>query len=182
LTTTYNIATAQIDLVTKKSVGDSIMQYMTSYYNYIKFARASGGLPSSPKPATLKTIKSDQITFASNGVLRAHVAKAESCLQIAILQLLQENVMSYVKCGINIRRGMLSTSVVTPSFSLLFTVSKKKKKKKKKKLAYASYSLVWQEYKRMGQLHHDYIDEDTLSGIQFGYDSFLIHGFFFSHQ
>lgn len=35
-------------------------------------------------------------------------------------------------------------------------------------VAYASYSLVWQEYKRMGQIYNDFIDRDTISGIQFG--------------
>ena len=35
-------------------------------------------------------------------------------------------------------------------------------------VAYTSYSLVWQEYKRMGQTFNDYIDQDTVSGIQFG--------------
>ncbi|KAI7891290.1 uncharacterized protein EV154DRAFT_551637 [Mucor mucedo] len=138
LTTTYSIANAQIDVATKKSVGDTVYQAMSSYYNYIKFTRKSAGLPSSPKPATLKSIQKDGINFIPNGVLRAHVAKAECCLQIAILQLLQENVMGYIKCGMNLRR------------------------------AYASYSLVWQEYKRMGQIYHDFIDRDTISGIQFG--------------
>ncbi|KAI9281489.1 hypothetical protein BY458DRAFT_498760 [Sporodiniella umbellata] len=138
LTTTYSIASAQIDAATKKNIGDTVLQTMSSYYNYIKTSREVGGLPSSPKPATLKSIKKDNIVFIPNGVLRAHVVKAESCLQIAILQLLQGNAMSYVKCGLNLRR------------------------------AYASYSLVWQEYKRMGQVYHDFIDQDTLSGIQFG--------------
>ncbi|GAA5812064.1 hypothetical protein MFLAVUS_005513 [Mucor flavus] len=138
LTTTYSIANAQIDAATKKSVGDTVYQAMSSYYNYIKFTRKSAGLPSSPKPATLKSLQKDGVDFVPNGVLRAHVAKAESCLQIAILQLLQENVMGYIKCGMNLRR------------------------------AYASYSLVWQEYKRMGQIYNDFIDRDTISGIQFG--------------
>ncbi|KAI8047397.1 uncharacterized protein B0P05DRAFT_481711 [Gilbertella persicaria] len=138
LTTTYSIATAQIDAATKKTVGNSLYQAMNNYYNYIKFARRSGALPASPKPATLKSIQKKGVTFVPNGVLRAHVAKAECCLQIAILQLLQENVMGYVKCGMNLRR------------------------------AYASYSLVWQEYKRMGQVYHEFIDRDTISGIQFG--------------
>lgn len=106
LTTTYSIASAQIDAATKKNIGNSVYQAMTSYYNYIKFSRVSGGLPSSPKPATLKSIKKENITFIPNGVLRAHVAKAECCLQIAILQLLQENVMGYIKCGMNLRRGI----------------------------------------------------------------------------
>ncbi|CEP18575.1 hypothetical protein [Parasitella parasitica] len=138
LTTTYSIANAQIDAATKKSVGNSVYQAMNSYYNYIKFARGSAGLPTSPKPATMKSIQRDGVTFVPNGVLRAHVAKAECCLQIAILQLLQENVMGYIKCGMNLRR------------------------------AYASYSLVWQEYKRMGQVYHEFVDRDTISGIQFG--------------
>ncbi|GAA5804188.1 hypothetical protein HPULCUR_009675 [Helicostylum pulchrum] len=138
LTTTYSIANAQIDAATKKSVGDTVYQAMSSYYNYIKFTRKSAGLPSSPKPATLKSLQKDGVDFVPNGVLRAHVAKAECCLQIAILQLLQENVMGYIKCGMNLRR------------------------------AYASYSLVWQEYKRMGQIYNDFIDRDTISGIQFG--------------
>lgn len=138
LTTTYSIANAQIDAATKKTMGDSVYQAMSSYYNYIKFTRKSAGLPSSPKPATMKSIQKDGVSFIPNGVLRAHVAKAECCLQIAILQLLQENVMGYIKCGMNLRR------------------------------AYASYSLVWQEYKRMGQIYNDFIDRDTISGIQFG--------------
>ncbi|KAI8983038.1 hypothetical protein BDB01DRAFT_792151 [Pilobolus umbonatus] len=138
LTTTYSIANAQINNASKKSVGDSVYQAMNSYYHYIKYARGSAGLPSSPKPATIKSIHKEGISFLPNGVLRAHVVKAECCLQIAILQLLQENAMGYIKCGMNLRR------------------------------AYASYSLVWQEYKRMGQIHHEFIDRDTISGIQFG--------------
>lgn len=35
-------------------------------------------------------------------------------------------------------------------------------------IAYNSYSLVWQEYKRMGQNFNKYMDRDTISGIQFG--------------
>lgn len=79
---------------------------MSSYYNsYFKFSRNTGGLPVSPKPETTKSIRNG-VDFIANGVLRAHVAKAECCLQIAIIQLLQENVMNYIKCGMNLRRGM----------------------------------------------------------------------------
>lgn len=35
-------------------------------------------------------------------------------------------------------------------------------------LAYHSYSIVWQEYKRMGQEYTKYMDCDTVSAIQFG--------------
>ncbi|KAL1932384.1 hypothetical protein VTP01DRAFT_9440 [Rhizomucor pusillus] len=137
LTTTYSLATAQIDAATKRNMGETVVQYFTSYYNYIKYSR-SNGLPSSPKPVTKRDIDQQQVTFVPNGVLRAHVVKAECCLQIAILQLLQESVVGYIKCGLNLRR------------------------------AYTSYSLVWQEYKRMGQNYNDFIDRDTVSGIQFG--------------
>lgn len=120
-----------------------MVSFVTSYYQYIKYSKGSGsnksGLPSSPKPVTKKSIQEEGVDFLPNGVLRAHVVKAECCLQMAILYLLQENVMSYIKCGLNLRR------------------------------AYVSYSLVWQEYKRMGQEFIDFIDRDTVSGIQFGY-------------
>ncbi|KAI8338365.1 hypothetical protein BC941DRAFT_512516 [Chlamydoabsidia padenii] len=141
LSTTYSLANAQIDVATKKNVGDSVVSYVSSYYQHIKYSRGSSsgsGLPSSPKPVTKRSIQEEGVDFLPNGVLRAHVIKAECCLQMAILQLLQENVMNYIKCGLNLRR------------------------------AYVSYSMVWQEYKRMGQEHRDFIDRDTVSGIQFG--------------
>ncbi|KAJ2959478.1 hypothetical protein NQZ79_g5084 [Umbelopsis isabellina] len=132
LTQTYLVANAQIDAASKKGFGGSVAQYVSSYYTYIKHTR-SKSMPHAT-PAT-----SDQeVKFLPNGVLRAHVIKAECCLQIAILQLAQETVVGYIKCGLNLRR------------------------------AYTSYSLVWQEYKRMGQAYNDYMDRDTISGIQFG--------------
>ncbi|KAI9313894.1 hypothetical protein BX666DRAFT_1863708 [Dichotomocladium elegans] len=134
----YSLAAAQIDAATKRNVGDSVVQYFSSYYNYVKYSRNTSPLPASPTPATRESIKKQKIKFVPNGILRAHVVKAESCLQIAILQLLQENVVGYIKCGLNLRR------------------------------AYISYSFVWQEYKRMGQTYNDFIDQDTVSGIQFG--------------
>jgi hypothetical protein len=101
------LANAQIDVATKKNVGDSVVSYVSSYYQHIKYSRGSsnGGLPSSPKPVTKRSIQEEGVDFLPNGVLRAHVAKAECSLQMAILQLLQENVMDYIKCGLNLRRG-----------------------------------------------------------------------------
>ena len=43
--------------------------------------------------------------FMSNGQLRSTVIKAESLLLIALIQLTQESIMSYVKAGLNLRRG-----------------------------------------------------------------------------
>lgn len=44
----------------------------------------------------------------SNGQLRSTVIKAESLLLIALIQLLQESIISYVKAGLNLRRGKLN--------------------------------------------------------------------------
>ncbi|ORZ12337.1 hypothetical protein BCR42DRAFT_331778 [Absidia repens] len=83
----------------------------------------------------------NQPTFMSNGALRAHVIKAECGLLMGIIHLTQETVVGYLKMGMNLRR------------------------------AYSSYSLVWQEYKRMGQDFNKYLDQDTISAIQFGIGS-----------
>lgn len=80
-------------------------------------------------------------TFMSNGALRAHVIKAECGLLMAIIYLSMETVVGYLKAGLNLRR------------------------------AYNSYSLVWQEYKRMGQDFNKHMDQDTISAIQFGIGS-----------
>ncbi|KAI7898154.1 uncharacterized protein BX663DRAFT_525871 [Cokeromyces recurvatus] len=79
--------------------------------------------------------------FMSNGALRAHVVKAECSLLMAIIYLSMETMVGYLKAGLNLRR------------------------------AYSSYSLVWQEYKRMGQNFNKYMDKNTVSAIQFGIGS-----------
>ncbi|GAN00872.1 tetratricopeptide repeat protein 39A isoform X2 [Mucor ambiguus] len=137
LMSTYNLASAQIGNSTKRNVGGTVIQYFTSYCNSIKFSRGSG-VPTNVTPVKPKALETHKVNTIPNGVLRAHVVKAEACLQIAILYLLQETITGYIKCGLNLRR------------------------------AYSSYSIVWQEYKRTGQLHNEYIDRDTISGIQFG--------------
>ncbi|CAO0800987.1 unnamed protein product [Mucor circinelloides] len=135
LVATYNLANAQIDNATRKNVGGTVIHYLASYCNSIKFSRGSG-VPTNVAPAKPKALEMHKVNIIPNGVLRAHVVKAEACLQMAILYLSQESMTGYIKCGLNLRRG--------------------------------SYSIVWQEYKRMGQLHNEYIDRNTISGIQFG--------------
>jgi hypothetical protein len=49
--------------------------------------------------------RSPTMTFKPNGVLRAQVIKAESCLLMGILQLTQETMTGYLKCGLNFRKG-----------------------------------------------------------------------------
>ncbi|KAI8060004.1 hypothetical protein BC940DRAFT_247188 [Gongronella butleri] len=78
--------------------------------------------------------------FKSNGVMRAHTIKAESCLLMGLLQLCQENVAGYLKAGLNLRK------------------------------ACSSYTLVWEEYQRIGD-PLAWLDKNTVSGIQFGVGS-----------
>ncbi|RUS12539.1 hypothetical protein BC937DRAFT_87588, partial [Endogone sp. FLAS-F59071] len=136
LTETYSLANAQIDATApKKPLKESVSQYIATYYQF--FTANNTGLPATPPPLSSEEVAQSQ--FLSNGVLRAHVVKAECCLLIAMMQLSQESIVGYLKCGLNLRR------------------------------AYNSYSLVWQEYKKMGQAFNDHMDRDTISGIQFGY-------------
>ncbi|CAO3629678.1 unnamed protein product [Cunninghamella blakesleeana] len=83
------------------------------------------------------TVKSEP-AFISNSILRAHIIKAETSLLMGILQLLQESIVSYIKCCVYLRR------------------------------AYKNYNIVWKEYKKMGQDYTKFMDCDTVSGVQFG--------------
>lgn len=67
--------------------------------------RLSKAVPTHIKPANPKHLEMHRVEPLSNGILRAHVVKAEACLQIAVLYLLQENISGYIKCGLNLRRG-----------------------------------------------------------------------------
>ncbi|KAG2194527.1 hypothetical protein INT47_005731 [Mucor saturninus] len=93
------------------------------------------------KTRPLTKYERQEQTFFPNGSLRAHVIKAECGLLMAIIYLSMETMVGYLKAGLNLRR------------------------------AYNSYSLVWQEYKRMGQDFNKYMDRDTISAIQFGIGS-----------
>ncbi|ORZ20454.1 hypothetical protein BCR42DRAFT_208198 [Absidia repens] len=124
---TYDIAKGQLDAAKKPSL---IAGYISNYMG-------KNNTESKPVPRPSE-VSSAHSQYPPNGVMRAHVLKAECCLQIAIIQLLQESVMSYVKCGLNLRR------------------------------AYSSYNIVWQEFKKMGSDHTKYMDSDTVSGVQFG--------------
>lgn len=130
LNATYDIANTQLEAAKKSS---KVSGYFSGYYNYLK--KKDNTTSDATTPATPSRQPGD---YPPNGVLRAHVLKAECCLQIAILQLLSESVMGYVKCGLNLRR------------------------------AYSSYSYVWQEYQKMGADHLAFMDSDTISGVQFG--------------
>ncbi|KAI9307555.1 hypothetical protein BJ944DRAFT_157842 [Cunninghamella echinulata] len=120
LTHAHEIAATQADISEQKtSFDDTFSSQISSLVDYNK-------ADSSTK------------SFMANGVLRAHVIKAESCLLMGLLQLTQENMTGYLKCGLNLRK------------------------------ACSSYTLVWREYKRMGDNISEWMDYDTVSSVQFG--------------
>lgn len=104
LTKVYQIATAQIDKATRRNIGSTVSQYLSSCRQYIRLSKS---VPTDIKPVKPKQLEMHRVEPISNGILRAHVVKAEACLQIAILYLLQETVTGYVKCGLNLRRGKM---------------------------------------------------------------------------
>lgn len=104
---TYNLANAQIDNATKKNIGDTVIQYISSYCLYVKFITSGTGIPTYVGPAKPRQLEMHKVDLVTNGVLRAHVAKAEASLQMAILYLQQENGTGYIKCGLNLKRGMI---------------------------------------------------------------------------
>ncbi|KAI9281583.1 hypothetical protein BY458DRAFT_552866 [Sporodiniella umbellata] len=126
LNTTYDIALAQINGFKGPS---KVTSYFSGYYNFFK------GSNDSPTAHSESRISA---SYIPNSVLRAHVIKAECSLQIAVIHLLYESVVGYLKCGLNLKR------------------------------AYNSYSYVWQEYQKMGADYLAFIDADTLSCLQFG--------------
>lgn len=106
LATSYTIAKAQIDnMCFRKPLKEAVTQYFSTFLA----SNNKSGLPSSPAPV-IRTNSPGQPReapiFLPNGILRAHVIKAESCLLMAIIQLSQESVMNYLKCGLNLRRGI----------------------------------------------------------------------------
>lgn len=106
LTLSYNIAKIQIDNAAIKN------PYKSTWSSYLSTIVSSNqtGLPACPPVSTTKnddtSYSTDGPRFLPNGVLRANVVKAESCLLMGMLQMTQESVVGYVKCGLNLRRGM----------------------------------------------------------------------------
>ncbi|KAI9272010.1 hypothetical protein BY458DRAFT_533419 [Sporodiniella umbellata] len=108
LATAYTIAKAQIDNTCHKK---PFKETVSSYFNSILSSNRNG-LPADPPASSMPNLGgglSDPSTFMPNGVLRAHVVKAECCLLMGILQMTQESVVGYLKCGLNIRRAMVSS-------------------------------------------------------------------------
>ncbi|OZJ04723.1 hypothetical protein BZG36_01780, partial [Bifiguratus adelaidae] len=136
----FTLANAQINLATPRSpITDSVRNYINTSYSYLKSPK--GPLPTSPPPMAPSRIRASEAPFLPNGILRAHVVKAECCLLTATLHLAQQSLTGYLRAGVNLKQ------------------------------AFSSYSVVWNEYKRMGQTFNDFMDAHTISGIQFGIGS-----------
>ncbi|ORX61966.1 hypothetical protein DM01DRAFT_1392099 [Hesseltinella vesiculosa] len=129
---TYDLTASQLEATVRQHsiFGHSVFQYLHHCYYYLKCGNQH--ITSHPSPTNAAE------AYTSNGILRAHVIKAECCLQMAIIYLMQGSYVGYLQCGVNLRR------------------------------AYSSYYYVWQEHQRMDQVHSDFLDQDTLSGLQFG--------------
>ncbi|KAI9467864.1 MAG: hypothetical protein EXX96DRAFT_538254 [Benjaminiella poitrasii] len=137
----YNISKAQIDRATTKKANNHSL-WLAYLSNFVSTNQS--GLPkdvTSTANSNRTYSSKNKPIFISNGILRATVVKAECCLLMAMLQIMQENSIGYLKCGINLRK------------------------------AFNNYAIVWKEYKRMGQEYTKYMDRDTVSAIQFGIGS-----------
>ncbi|KAI7905350.1 uncharacterized protein BX663DRAFT_430009 [Cokeromyces recurvatus] len=135
LTLVYNISKVQTnDAIVKKPYYQSLWStYFPTFISTTKY-----GLPSADPPLLIENDKVYKHQFISNGILRAYAVKAESCLLMGILYMLQEDAIGYLKCSLKLRK------------------------------AFGYYSIIWQEHKRMGQEYTKYIDRDTVSGMYFG--------------
>src|SRR5581483_11166190 len=104
----YTLANAQIEAAKPppKSWKDSVTDYLASIGQSQQIIHGSGvAMDYGPSPSRPRSDSKPPEPFMSNGVLRAHVIKAECCLLIALTQMMQETFVGYVKSGLNLRRG-----------------------------------------------------------------------------
>ncbi|KAF9917811.1 Tetratricopeptide repeat protein 39B [Lobosporangium transversale] len=129
-----SLCNAQIHAAPKKSssVISSVSKLVSSGWSYFGYNKHSSGKKGSAEahPAAPKHM--------TNGEIRARVVRAESLLLTSLILLLQESIMSYLKAGLNLRKG------------------------------YKSYENIWTELKSMGDEVNTLVDNNTLGGIYFG--------------
>ncbi|KAG0285498.1 tetratricopeptide repeat domain 39A [Linnemannia gamsii] len=130
------LCNAQIQAAPKKTVPlmTSVSKLVSSGWSYFGYKDTnnsknanSTGTPPPPPPK-----------YMTNGEIRARVIRAEGLLLTSLILLLQESIMSYLKAGLNLRKG------------------------------YKSYENVWLELKSMGDEVNTLVDNNTLGGIHFG--------------
>ncbi|KAG0250315.1 tetratricopeptide repeat domain 39A [Mortierella polycephala] len=130
------LCNAQIHAAPKKSVPlmTSVSKMVSSGWSYFGYKDASKSKPNSPAGTPPPPLPK----YMTNGEIRARVVRAESQLLTSLILLLQESMMSYLKAGLNIRKG------------------------------YKSYENVWAELQSMGDEVNTLVDNNTRGGIQFG--------------
>ncbi|KAF9322551.1 tetratricopeptide repeat domain 39A [Linnemannia elongata] len=127
------LCSAQIQAAPKKTVPlmTSVSKLVSSgwsYFGYKDTNKSKSNSPTGTPPPKHMT----------NGEIRARVIRAEGLLLTSLILLLQESIMSYLKAGLNLRKG------------------------------YKSYENVWLELKSMGDEVNTLVDNNTLGGIHFG--------------
>ncbi|KAF9191801.1 Tetratricopeptide repeat protein 39B [Haplosporangium sp. Z 767] len=138
------LCSAQIHAAPKKTVPlmTSVSKLVSSGWNYFGYKDASKSKSISAAGTPPKHM--------TNGEIRARVVRAEGLLLTSLILLLQESMMSYLKAGLNLRKGAIIRPVL--NFGL----------------RYKSYENVWTELKSMGDQVNTLVDNNTLGGIQFG--------------
>ncbi|KAI7822525.1 hypothetical protein BC939DRAFT_397920 [Gamsiella multidivaricata] len=113
---------------------NSVSKLVSSGWSYFGYkdtsAKSKQSSPSRTPPPPPKHM--------TNGEIRARVVRAESLLLTSLILLLQESIMSYLKAGLNLRKG------------------------------YKSYETIWAELKTMGDEANTLVDNNTLGGVYFG--------------
>ncbi|GJJ71127.1 hypothetical protein EMPS_03477 [Entomortierella parvispora] len=129
---TETLCNAQIQAAPKKTIplSTSLSKLVSSGWSYFGYKDTKSKSPAGTPPPPPKHM--------TNGEIRARVVRAESLLLTSLILLLQESIMSYLKAGLNLRKG------------------------------YKSYENVWAELKSMGDEVDSLVDKNTLGGIQFG--------------
>jgi len=97
---TETLCNAQIQAAPKKTVplSTSLSKLVSSGWSYFGYKDTS----KSKSPAETPPPPPKHMT---NGEIRARVVRAESLLLTSLILLLQESIMSYLKAGLNLRKG-----------------------------------------------------------------------------
>ncbi|KAF9199961.1 Tetratricopeptide repeat protein 39B [Haplosporangium sp. Z 27] len=134
---TESLCQSQIHAVEKKSVPilSSVSKLVSSGWGLFssKAQKSKNGHQRQDDSGT-----PPQATYMSNGEIRARVIRAESLLLTSLILLFQESIISYLKAGLNLRKG------------------------------YKSYETVWDEIQAMGNDATKLVDNNTLGGVYFG--------------
>jgi hypothetical protein len=103
------LCNSQIQAAPKKTAPlmSSVSKLVSSGWGYFGYkdtkskGASSAGTPPTPPPK-----------YMTNGEIRARVIRAESLLLTSLILLLQESIMSYLKAGLNLRKGIFHNRAI----------------------------------------------------------------------